>query len=778
MAMDLGILYGIVAFCCAGVNFIIQNRSNKAIFNKGIQKPFARLLIFFIIFSICDGIWGFLVSPLIFVQLSLLKIFTYIFHTGAALSAFMWLGYMLAYMKVGDKAKSFFNKLRCVVFIFQLCLLFQNLFTHVLFDIADDYTYNPTPYRNLTFYVQFIYFGSITIYAGICTFIWQYKKDFVKRNLFLLTFFFAFVPLVFGIGQMLFPDAPCYSIGFMITSILIYGYNVTVEHEKYIHELHRKENDELSTIVQSLSSNYEAIYYVDLKTNYYKNYIKDTEYDEKITNKLVLNKDFFDVLLINIDNIVYEPDREMLNQNLKKENLLNAIDENGIVSINYRLMIDNHPVYYQMKCVKSSLKNEDKLIVGVFNINSQMEEQALININLREAKEKAESANKAKSAFLFNMSHDIRTPMAAIQGFTELVEKNIDDKEKAIEYLNKIKISNEHLLKLINNVLDMARIENSKVVISENPVNIEDCIKKIISMIEVEASEKQIEINFECINLENKFVYVDLLRLNQIVINIFNNAIKYTNNNGKVKIILEQMASPKEGIVPLKIAVIDNGIGMSQDFLEHIFEEFKRAKSSTKSKIEGTGLGMSIVKRLVDLMGGEINIQSEEGKGTSVEISLKLKICSEESYLESLNTDTKYLFNTVELEGKRVLVVDDVEFNREIATELLEDEKMIVETADDGNIAVEMVKSKSPDYYDVILMDVQMPTMDGYESTKIIRSLGDKYVNIPIIAMTANAFEEDKENAYKAGMNGHLAKPVKIKNLKNVLNVIFISKDL
>ncbi len=776
--MDLGSLYGAVAFCCAFVDFIIEVRSNKAIFNKNIQIPFAKLLWFFILFSFCDGIWGFLLSPVAFKNLFLLKLFTYVFHALAALAAFMWLGYMLDYLKIYGRTKTFYNVLRYLVIFFQLILLFSNLYTHELFDISDDYSYNVTPYRNLTFYVQFMYFGSFTVYSLIEIIISMVKRNRLKFVKEMLIFLFSAIPLFFGFLQMLFPDGPFYSIGFMITSVLIYGYNVSIEQEKTIHDFHKKEADELSNLIKALSANYEAIYYVDLKTNNYKNFIKGTSYDKEIETRILNADDFFEVLPQNIETVIYEPDRKFVINKLKKENILRELEEKEIITFNYRLLFEGKPVYYQIKCIKSAINPDDeKLIVGVFNINSQMEQENEANESLRLAKEKAESANKAKSAFLFNMSHDIRTPMNAIQGFTELVEKNIDNKEKTLEYLDKIKVSNEHLLKLINNVLDMARIENNKVVISEAPLDIELLMRKILSMTQFEAEQKGIALTSEFVKIKNKYVYADSLHLNQIIINILNNAIKYTQEGGKVHLCVKQIDSHKPNYVHEKIIITDNGIGMKREFLSHIFEEFQREKSTTKSGVEGTGLGMSIVKKLIDLMEGKIKIQSEPGEGTTVEVDFMFKMCNEDDYKKVVSADSNENYESIELEGKRVLVVDDVEFNREITSEVLTDEGMIVELADDGPVAFEKVKSNPHDYYDVILMDVQMPTMNGYDTTREIRALRGGYLDIPIIAMTANAFEEDKANALAAGMNDHIAKPVTIKTLKNCLKKV-LSRQL
>ena len=387
------------------------------------------------------------------------------------------------------------------------------------------------------------------------------------------------------------------------------------------------------------------------------------------------------------------------------------------------------------------------------------------NIALQLAVQRETKANLAKREFLFNMSHDIRTPMNAIIGFTALAQTHIDDRGQVEDYLKKISVSSQHLLSLINDVLDMSRIENGKVTLETKPVHLPELVEDIGDAIQVGADKKHISFTVDTAGMKNEDVIADPLRLEQILINVLANAVKFTPDGGQIGLWIVQKDTAPAGYADFEFHIKDNGIGMSEEFQKHIFEQFARERTSTVSKIQGTGLGMAITKSLVDMMGGRITVKSEQGKGSEFTISLRFPIG------EAKTGQTPPAAKASAFTGKKLLVVEDNELNLEIASTLLKEAGFAVDTAENGKIAVEKVEAASADRYDLILMDIQMPEMDGYEATRRIRALPDaKKAALPIVAMTANAFEDDRKNALHAGMNGHIAKPLDIQKLFQVLS--------
>ena len=394
---------------------------------------------------------------------------------------------------------------------------------------------------------------------------------------------------------------------------------------------------------------------------------------------------------------------------------------------------------------------------------------ALHEKELEKAVLEAKNANEAKTRFLFNMSHDIRTPMNAIIGFSELLEKHIDEKDKAIDYLGKIKSSSNFLLSLINYVLEMARIESGKLVLKKEVRCVTDLIESLTDVFEPGVKKKFITYSCET-DIQHKYVICDEIKVREIFINIIGNSVKYTPEGGKISVSVKEEPFEKENYIAYRIIVEDNGIGMSKEYLPHIFEEFSREHTSTESKVTGTGLGLPIVKSLIDMMGGTIEVESQLGCGTKMTVVLPFELASEKQILEEKQKEKEKISDRIL--GKRVLLAEDNELNAEIAMTVLKENGLKAERAANGKQCIEMLKKMPEDYYDMILMDIQMPEMDGYEATKLIRNLDDARADIPIVAMTANAFEEDRQKALESGMNAHVSKPVDMNMLFKVMTQI------
>ena len=403
--------------------------------------------------------------------------------------------------------------------------------------------------------------------------------------------------------------------------------------------------------------------------------------------------------------------------------------------------------------------------------------------NLRNALAAAEHANKAKTVFLNNMSHDIRTPMNAIIGFTALATAHIDNTELVLDYLKKIHTSGQHLLSLINDVLDMSRIESGSVEIEYAAVHLPDILNDLKTIIQGSSYSRQQKLSIDTQDILYEDIITDKLRLTQVLLNISSNAVKFTPAGGRISICVSEKPCNRDGFATVIFRVKDNGNGMSQEFRKHVFDSFSREHTVTENGIGGSGLGMAIAKNIVDMMGGTIQVESEVGKGTEFTVAFECKIAGaavkqepapEPGDLIKSENQKPQVESKRNYKGKKALLVEDNELNREIATAIIKEIGLDVDIAEDGTDAVNMMSSAEGRKYDLIFMDIQMPKMDGYTATREIRTLDDpKCANIPIIAMTANAFEEDRKKAIKAGMNGHIAKPISADAILENLDQIF-----
>lgn len=445
---------------------------------------------------------------------------------------------------------------------------------------------------------------------------------------------------------------------------------------------------------------------------------------------------------------VYYPDSDVLNQLKKLRNEDDMVDYECIIGKGKA-----NECHALAKTKVVHIPTGERAVLTTFVDVSDM-------VMLKNTLRRAEEGSRAKSSFLFAMSHDLRTPMNAIIGYAELMEAHWGEKEVTTNYLQKLKGASQFLLALIGNVLEIARIESGKETLNEAPWNLMKLEETLDILLDGEISRKQLTVNRN-VNIRHANVYCDALKIREIIMNLLSNAVKYTSEGGKIVLDIEEKPSARDGFMTLQIRVSDNGIGISKEYVPYIFDAFTRERSSSESGIIGTGLGLRIVKSFVDLMNGDISVKSEPGKGTCFTVEISCRKIPEEELQQQMEEQPE----NVSLAGRRLLLAEDNGLNAEIAMTILQDADAEVELAADGKIAVDKLKDVPVGYYDAILMDIQMPNMNGYEATKAIRKLTDERAKMPIIAMTANAFEEDRQAALAAGMDDYVAKPVEISEL-------------
>ena len=541
---------------------------------------------------------------------------------------------------------------------------------------------------------------------------------------------------------------------------VIYGMDISEEvRERQEYQRHMQEQ---LAIFHAFSKDYLNIFLVDAKHDK----AKILKLDGYVTSGLDKNQDieypYYSVCQKYIKERVHPDDQELMREAMRPERVSEELKNKEEYVGSYKILVDGEKHYFQYKYMR--LEETGQIMAGFQNIDAIIMKEREQQEVLAKALKAAEHSNRAKTTFLNSMSHDIRTPLNAIIGFTALAESHADDPDAVKAYLSKINVSGNHLLSLINDVLDMSHIESGMVQLEEVPVNLKELISDLCTIVQTSVASKQIELQTQINHMVHENVEADKLRLNQVLLNILSNAMKFTEAGGRILFEVTELPEEKDGYVRYKFRIRDTGIGMSEEFKEHIFEAFSREQTSTISGIQGTGLGMSIAKNLIELMGGNIKVESELGKGTEFTVSVELRCCDQIEKKAEMNTDKQ------QFKGKKILLVEDNELNREIAVELLTQEGFIMDTAADGLEAVERLRNADPGQYDLVLMDIQMPVMDGYEAARQIRELDNLWAaELPIIAMTANAFEEDRKKALEAGMNEHVAKPIDVEKLLGVL---------
>nr|QGT51055.1 hypothetical protein Firmicute1046_1310 [uncultured Firmicutes bacterium] len=556
------------------------------------------------------------------------------------------------------------------------------------------------------------------------------------------------------------------------------------QQEKKLHELIEEYDRERSMlnqehlrrleVIEGLSVNYESILYADLETDIILPY-RLSERTEKQFGEQFQERKFSWYVSDYVNVWVHPEDRERLAKKTSAEYIRQKLSMSSTYYINYRVVKDGKTQFLQLRIVNAG-RNEriSQIVMGYRRVDEELQRELEQKQLLTDALENANLAIVAKNTFLSNMSHDMRTPLNAIFGFTELAKKHVNDTEKLLNYLDRIDISCGQLLDLIDKVLEISWTESKETSVVEAECNICDILQEVHNGILPLAAEKNITFSLNCDGIEHCNIYSDYNKLKQVISYLADNAVTYTEPGGTVSVSAEEKADLKTGYAEYRIVVKDSGIGIGREFLENLFDPFAREKNTTFSGVHGTGLGLTIAKSIVDRMGGTIEVNSAVGKGSTFVVTLRFRIESkpQDDSTSGMQAEDKPFI-------QRLLLVEDNEINMEIETEILHGLGFYVETASDGSVAVEKVKQSAPGDYDLILMDIQMPTMDGWQAARAIRCLENPVLaNIPIIALSANVFESDMQTSIESGMNAHLSKPINIPHLiKTIEDIAQKKKD-
>lgn len=537
--------------------------------------------------------------------------------------------------------------------------------------------------------------------------------------------------------------------------------------EQYDKELKviRQEHLRRLEVIEGLSINYDSIFYVDLDADKIVPY-RISYRVGNLFHKNFEEREYSRCRKSYADAWVYHEDYPMFIQAMSPEYIRERLAEEPTFYINYRVNDKEEMLYLQMRIANTGdMSHISQIVIGFQRVDKEIQYEIEKKKVVEDALNRARAANLSRSTFLSNMSHDMRTPLNAILGFTALAKKNQDNKSALLSYMNRIEASGQQLLSLINDVLELSWMETDHIQILQEVCSIPELLEKFYGEMASEAMKKNIAFSLETAGIRDANVYCDEDKLRQVLRYIAGNAIKYTGHGGSVCVAVTQSETqPNEyGVYQFKVS--DTGIGISEEFQKHIFDPFEREKNTTLSGVHGAGLGLTIAKNIVEMMGGTITLHSVPGEGSQFTVTLKLRMQKGVSALpaqEEANQDG--------MQNKKILLVEDNEINREIETDLLESLGIIVETAENGSIAVKKVEDAPAGYYALVLMDIQMPVMDGYQATEAIRALKDPgRAQVPIVALSANAFEEDVRRAYESGMNAHVAKPFDLDYLSEAI---------
>lgn len=768
-------IYSLVAGLCLLLTFILYLRMIDGVVRSEKRDIYVSIMTIGMIYLSLDVLWGIIYDSLLPIPIEIQEVIYAAYYSCSAILSYRWFAYV-EYMQ--DSVLYHNPKIRMLTKIPMFMVVgvsVLSIWTQSFFYIDAQGVY----FRGPLYVPQLIFtYGYIIFAAGKLALRMFMTRKFEDQNTYMIMLSYFVFPVVFGVLQIVYHDKPFLCMGIALATLQTYLFYVTFE----------KERELSSSKIHSLSRLFISSYYLDLQTGK-REFLSNTEENEQ--ESLISDfykdapRDYEDAVHIYADTYVHPDDRELYRNMCSRSYMEKTLNrENKFYSFNYRQLAGGVEKWFRMHVIVAAYAPEGMathVVLAVMDVDKDIQKDIQQKEAIEVALVEAEHANKAKSRFLSNMSHDIRTPMNAITGFVSLAKSNIDDKMQVKDYLDKIQSASKHLLNLINDILDMSRIESGKVQIEENEVSLMEVLNEVNNLIRPMAEEKSIKFQIQN-EIVHNYVYSDRLRLNQILINLLGNAVKFTPEGGEISLrVYQEMVAPAGyGVYIFKVK--DNGIGIGKEFQDSIFKAFEREKNTENSGIQGTGLGLSITKNIVRMMGGKIDVQSELGQGAEFTVKVVFMLQDvDEDFVQSqeqmqnngLEDDKEDALQQELFAGKKLLLVEDNALNREIAKKLLMGRGFIVDEAVNGQEAVEKMKASHSNEYAVVLMDIQMPVLDGYEATKLIRDLDNRILaKVPIVAMTANAFGEERQKAFACGMNGYVTKPIEINVLFETLKQI------
>lgn len=770
--------YVLIDVLAIAVSFIIYNNTiRNSVLHDGREKKLRLFIVTIFVYLLTDLVWGVCIGFPLGGSETVLVISTYIVLAMTSITTYTWGKFALWYA-VGGKSNNFWLELSLFVVLgVQIVLLGFNVVNNKVFYFAGgNYV---TGYGRLMIYIlQGLFYLVLTVHCIFLCRKYKENKELSKRYSMISRL--TVIPLAAAVLQTIFTNTPFYAVGYMLDLVLIFINIISIERREFVRDKYAGISRQQSIIIDNLSKGCTCVYMINLDTDEYEIIEPNEEYNNNVLKHLNRGDNFFDDIEIDVKRVLYEDDIAGMLEFFDKENLIRRLEEEGSISYYYRVLIENEPLFYMisLSMVDKDAYDGENMVVGiVHNVDKTMKEGLADKEQVRKMTKKAKKAEQAKLMFVENMGNDLSEYVEELIINNTIIMNNPGDTATIFEASSSNDDILKHMSEQVIELVDMGLLASNQFIVSPAPSNIKRDIMPVINRMTGFAKYRNVDFAYDIDSIGDENIIADMKCVNKIIENLITNAIKYTKEGGIAALIVEKLRYIKNDCVSYCFTISDSGIGMDKSYLDKIFDEFSRVSSSKESGIKGTGLGMTITKKLVDLLDGRMEIESQIGVGTCIRVYLTFERCTDVQYETSRVNSVDEDEIAMKLSGRKILIVDDSKTNREIAASILRQEGLEVFEAESGKAAIDILKEANEDDYDLVLMDIVMKEMDGYETTGKIRQLPNfKDKHIPIVAMTANTYDYDRQKSLEAGMDEHLTKPIKLTELFETLERLILQQ--